>query len=74
MVASDSFSDTHTCTLLAIGSVSLILPFCVQSEVWFYYLGEAIFLAITIAKNWRIYRIFNNKSLKMIVSCSPYSV
>ena len=36
--------------------------------MWFYFLGEVIFLATLIVKNWRIYCIFNNKSLKMIMS------
>ena len=39
-----------------------------QSKMWFYFLGEVIFLATMIVKNWRIYCIFNNKSLKIIVS------
>ena len=45
-----------------------ILITFMQFKMWLYFLGEAIFLATLIVKNWRIYCIFNNKSLKMIVS------
>ena len=31
-------------------------------------LGDVIFIAALIAKNWRIYRIFNNRKLEDIVS------
>ena len=33
-----------------------------------YYIGEGVFLAALIMKNWRIYRLFHNKSMKRLVS------
>ena len=35
--------------------------------IWQYYIGDALFVATLIAKNWRIYRIFYNKEFKQRV-------
>ena len=31
------------------------------------YLGFVIFVSVLVMKNWRLYRIFNNKGMKYIV-------
>ena len=39
-----------------------------QMSHWQYYIGDTLFAATLIAKNWRIYRIFFNKELEQVVS------
>ena len=43
-----------------------------QMAHWQYYIGDTLFAAILIAKNWRIYRIFFNKELKQVVSWTTF--